>query len=102
MREVRGEGSFAVRDMPTDFSRGFLIIRPEVMKMGDEATGVANTLTGSLFNDYALGSRVQYQVRSSGGAQWLVERLQDDPFEAAPDAEVTIGWRPEDSILVSE
>lgn len=102
VREVSGEGTFEVRDMPGRFTRGFLIIRPEVMKIGPPAAGVANTLTGRLFNDYALGSRVQYQVRSAGGAQWLVERLQDDPFEGASDAGVTLGWRPEDSILVSE
>ena len=102
VREVHGEGRFAVKGMPAHFTRGFLIIRPEVMKIGAEAAGVANTLTGKLFNDYALGSRVQYQVRSAGGAHWLVERLQDDPFEGASDAGVTFGWRPEDSILVSD
>jgi len=102
VREVRGEGTFEVRDMPEAFTRGFLIIRPEVMKLGPAAAGAANTVSGRLFNDYALGSRVQYQVRSDGGAHWLVERLQDDPFEGASDAEVTLGWRPEDSILVSE
>ena len=102
VRDVQGEGVYQVRDMPEGFTRGFLIIRPEVMKMGEEADGVANTLTGRLFNDYALGSRVQYQVRSTGGAQWLVERLQDEPFEGDRQAEVALGWRPEDSILVSE
>ena len=102
VREVQGEGTFEVRDMPGHFTRGFLIIRPEVMKLGPAAAGAANTVSGRLFNDYALGSRVQYQVRSAGGAQWLVERLQDEPFEGAPDGEVTLGWRPEDSILVSE
>ena len=102
VRDRHGGGTFAVRDLPEDFAGGFLIIRPEVMKMGAEAGRVANRLTGRLFNDYALGSRVQYQVRSSNGGHWLVERLQDDPFEGASDAEVQLGWRPEDSILVSE
>ena len=102
VQEVGGEGVYQVRNMPADFARGFLIVRPEVMKIGVEAAGVENSLTGMLFNDYALGSRVQYQVRSVGGAQWLVERLQDDPFKGDPEAEVMLGWRPEDSILVHE
>ena len=102
VRAVEGEGVYRVKDMPADFTRGFLIIRPEVMKIGSAAAGVANTLSGRLFNDYALGSRVQYQVRSADGAQWLVERLQDDPFDGDPEAVVTLGWRPQDSILVSE
>ena len=54
-----------------------------------------------LYNDYALGSRVQYQVRSSD-INWLVERLQDDAFDGKSGEDVEIGWRPEDSILVSE
>jgi spermidine/putrescine transport system ATP-binding protein len=83
------------------FERGFLIIRPEVVKIGEAAKGLANRIEGTLYNDYALGSRVQYQIRIEGGeVQWLVERLQDEPFDGVPGASVTIGWRPEDSILV--
>ena len=101
VRAVGGGPEYAVRGMPAEFSGGFLIIRPEVMKLGPEASEVANTLTGTLFNDYALGSRIQYQIRTSGDEHWLVERLQDESFDGALGDEVTLGWRPEDSILVS-
>ena len=85
------------------FERGFLIIRPEVVKIGELARGLANRIEGTLFNDYSLGSRIQYQVRVEGdGVPWLVERLQDEPFEAEPGASVVIGWRPEDGILVRD
>ena len=85
------------------FERGFLIIRPEVVKIGDSARGLANQIEGTLFNDYSLGSRIQYQVRVDGnGVHWLVERLQDEPFEAASGTSVVIGWRPEDGILVRD
>lgn len=83
------------------FGTGFLIIRPEVMKIGASAQGLPNKVSGLLYNDYALGSRVQYQVRSSD-INWLVERLQDDAFDGKSGEDVEIGWRPEDSILVSE
>ena len=101
VRVAGGGPEFTVRDMPPDFTGGFLIIRPEVMKLGRGASEVANTLTGTLFNDYALGSRIQYQIRTAGDDQWLVERLQDESFEGALGDEVMLGWRPEDSILVS-
>jgi spermidine/putrescine transport system ATP-binding protein len=85
------------------FERGFLIIRPEVVKIGEAAKGLANRIEGTLYNDYALGSRIQYQVRIEDvGVHWLVERLQDEPFESVPGASVVIGWRPEDGILVRE
>ena len=83
------------------FGAGFLIIRPEVMKIGDGAKGLPNKVQGLLYNDYALGSRVQYQVRASD-MNWLVERLQDDAFDGKSGEDVEIGWRPEDSILVGE
>ncbi len=85
-----------------DVESGFLIIRPEVMKIGSAADSMPNQIRGVLFNDYALGSRIQYQVRSSDGErQWLVERLQDDPYSGIAGEPVTVGWRAEDSILVA-
>ena len=102
VKHLASGGEYRVTALPNGFTRGFLIIRPEVMKIGPQAESVENRLTGKLFNDYALGSRVQYQVRSADSEQWLVERLQDEPFDGVLDAEVTLGWRPEDSILVSE
>ncbi len=94
--------SFKVAKDLEGFSKGFLIIRPEVMKIGAATKGLPNTMQGVLFNDYALGSRVQYQVRTEADNQhWLVERLQDDPLESGVGDKVIIGWRPADSILVS-
>lgn len=94
---------FEVTHDLADFTSGFLIIRPEVMKIGTAATGLPNRVEGTLFNDYALGSRVQYQIRSvETGDHWLVEKLQDDPYEGRFEDTVTLGWRPEDSILVGE
>ncbi len=110
---VETSGSGKVKDKDSDrvyavagdavpgIKSGFLIIRPEVMKIGSAAESLPNQIHGILFNDYALGSRIQYQVRSADGAyHWLVERLQDDPYSSEAGQTVTIGWRPEDSILV--
>ena len=86
-----------------EMDSGFLIIRPEVMKIGGAAESMPNKIKGVLFNDYALGSRIQYQVRSADGEDhWLIERLQDDPYSGAAGDSVVIGWRPEDSILVEQ
>jgi spermidine/putrescine transport system ATP-binding protein len=99
--DVTGAVYTVAADMSA-FEDGFLIIRPEVMKIGAAANGLPNTVEGVLFNDYALGSRVQYQVRTELGTEhWLVERLQDDTFEAETGDTVTIGWRPGDAILVA-
>ena len=98
-----GGRKFEVTSLPEGFKSGFLIIRPEVTKIGPEAEQTVNKIAGTLYNDYALGSRIQYQIRSENDSEhWLVERLQDEPFTAPAGTEVTLGWRPEDSILVAE
>ncbi len=102
VRSIAEGMTYKVNDKPRGFSKGFLIIRPEVMKIGKAAARLPNRLKGVVFNDYALGSRIQYQVRVSGGEHWLIERLQDEPFEGKVNDTVDIGWRAEDSILVSE
>ena len=103
VKNVVDGASFAVTGMPAGFTRGHLVIRPEVMKIGRGAAELPNRVSGVLFNDYALGSRIQYQVRAGGsGAHWLVERLQDERYEGKVGDELVIGWRPQDGILLPE
>ena len=103
VKESSTDGEFEIGANAEDFKSGFLIIRPEVMKIGPAAETLPNQIQGVLFNDYALGSRIQYQVRSADGEHhWLVERLQDDPYSGKRGEPVTIGWRPQDSILVNQ
>ena len=92
----------AAHDMPPDFKKGFLVVRPEVVRIGDNAADMTNKLKGTLFNEYSLGSRVQYQIRMSEGATWVVERLRDERYSGQLDDEVIIGWEPEEAILVEE
>jgi len=102
VRSISDGIEFSVNREPENFERGFLIIRPEIVKIGRAAEDMPNKVQGTVYNDYSLGSRIQYQVRAdSDGYQWLVERLQDEPYEGKLDDTVRIGWRPEDSILVN-
>ena len=78
VRDLRGEGEFQVPFMPQGFSRGFLIVRPEVMKMGSAAAGLPNQLKGKIYNDYALGSRMQSRSarRAASTGWWSVCRTK--------------------------
>ena len=103
VKESSTDSEFEIGANTEEFKSGFLIIRPEVMKIGPAAETLPNRIQGVLFNDYALGSRIQYQVRSADGEHhWLVERLQDDPYSGKRGEPVTIGWRSQDSILVNQ
>jgi len=101
VRSVTDGHEYTVTRSLQGFERGFIIVRPEVVKLGEAAKDLSNRVEGTLFNDYALGSRQQYQVRgASDGYHWLVERLQDEPYDGPRGSAVVIGWRPEDSIVV--
>ncbi len=58
-------------------------------------------LTGKLYNEYALGSRIQYQVRV-GEQVFIVERLRQQALSKQLDSDVMIGWNARDSILVGD
>ncbi len=96
-------GSFAPPDeMPAGFASGVLIVRPENMSIADGADSAPdNRIVGELFNEYLLGSRIQYQVRS-GQMTFLVEELGADAVSRAPGDRVTLTWRAVDSMVFAE
>ncbi|HET6621781.1 MAG TPA: ABC transporter ATP-binding protein [Dongiaceae bacterium] len=83
------------------FSKGHLVVRPESMRIVDRRDEAENILTGTLYNEYALGSRIQYQVRV-GEQVFIVERLRQQALNGRLDTEVLIGWNARDSILVGD
>ena len=94
-------GRFRAPPLPAGFAAGHLVIRPEFLRFVSAAGEADNMLAGRLYNEYVLGSRVQYQVRV-GERVFLVEKLRQQAFAGALDDEVRIGWDARDSILVAE
>ncbi|TCQ06183.1 ABC-type Fe3+/spermidine/putrescine transport system ATPase subunit [Rhizobium sp. PP-F2F-G36] len=82
------------------FSGGSLIIRPEDIRFLDDAAApAANRLEGLIYNEYLLGSRVQYQVRVGNAQTFLVEKLREQQLHGARDRRVTIAWDAGDSTV---
>ena len=77
---------------------GSLVVRPEDMRFVTEGEAANGVIEGEIFNEYLLGSRVQYQVRARG-VTLLVERLRD---AQEPGRNITLSFAPEDSMLFSE
>ena len=86
---------------PKDFISGHLVIRPEFLRFIGKASEADNSVSGRLYNEYALGSRIQYQVRV-GERVFIVEKLRQQMFTGKLDDEVRIGWDAKDSILVTD
>jgi spermidine/putrescine transport system ATP-binding protein len=83
------------------FSAGSLVVRPEFLRFLDRPDATQNALKGRLYNEYALGSRIQYQVRV-GETVLIVEKLRQQAYSGKLDDEVLIGWDARDSILVND
>ena len=86
---------------PKGFTSGHLVIRPEFLRFIGKASEADNSVSGRLYNEYALGSRIQYQVRV-GERVFIVEKLRQQMFTGKLDDEVRIGWDARDSILVTD
>lgn len=80
---------------------GHLVIRPEFVRFLEPGEAAENSLEGRLYNEYALGSRIQYQVRV-GEQVFIVEKLRQQAYSGRLDDVVRIGWDAADSILVSD
>jgi spermidine/putrescine transport system ATP-binding protein len=87
--------------IPQGFTEGHMVIRPEFLRFLESPEQADNAVSGRLYNEYALGSRIQYQVRV-GDSVFVVEKLRQQPFTGKLDDEVIIGWDARDAILVTD
>lgn len=94
-------GRFAAPAIPPGFRQGHLVVRPEYLRIVERPGETENQISGTLYNEYALGSRIQYQVRV-GEQVFTLERLRQQAYEGRLDEAVTIGWDARDFVLVSE
>jgi spermidine/putrescine transport system ATP-binding protein len=108
--EPGSDGRLACPSLGTSFrspggarpeGRSYLVIRPEFMRFVEDGAEADNVLTGILYNEYALGSRIQYQVRV-GERVFIVEKLRQQASDVALDTEVRIGWDGADSVVVGD
>jgi spermidine/putrescine transport system ATP-binding protein len=75
-----------------------LVVRPETMRFVPGRDGADNVLEGEVYNEYSLGSRVQYQIRS-GNRTLLVEVSSADSMAAGYRGKVLVGWNADAAIV---
>lgn len=92
---------FTAPPLPPGLEQGWLIVRPENLRLGAAAEGAENRLEGVLTNEYSLGSRMQYQVRL-GATTLLAERLRDEARPGALQGAIAVGWDARDSMVVPD
>jgi spermidine/putrescine transport system ATP-binding protein len=94
-------GRFVAPMLPKAFTAGHLVVRPEFMRFLVDPGEADNHVIGRVYNEYALGSRIQYQVRV-GEQVFVIETLRQQVFAGRLDDEVLIGWNATDSMLVGD
>jgi spermidine/putrescine transport system ATP-binding protein len=78
---------------------GFIIVRPESMRLLAPGETAENMIEAELYNFYSLGSRMQFRL-NVGEDHLIVEQLRAGG--AAPDLDrvATLGWDSRDAIFV--
>jgi spermidine/putrescine transport system ATP-binding protein len=81
--------------------RGLLRVRPEYVRFADGEREFDFTLTGTLHGEYALGSRIQYEIETASGTV-TVEKLREDRFTASEGESVTVGFNAPHTHFIGE
>jgi len=80
-------------------SEAAVVVRPEFLRFIDERSQANNAIEGTVYNEYALGSRIQYEVRS-GNRTLVVELSRANAWTGGLDQQVIVGWDARDAIVV--
>ncbi|MER8827783.1 ABC transporter ATP-binding protein [Mesorhizobium sp. M0938] len=78
-----------------------VIVRPETMRFVMAPATADNVIIGKIYNEYSLGSRMQYQVHS-GERIFLVEAPRAAATGLSAGDTVAIGWDVGDAIVVGD
>jgi spermidine/putrescine transport system ATP-binding protein len=100
-RGVDVPGSFKVTPPPgaPDAETACVVVRPEFLRFIGKGDSAENRLEGIVYNEYSLGSRIQYQVRV-GEKVMLVELSRSRALRPDADRTVIVGWDAADAITV--
>ena len=83
-------------------ARGALMVRPESVRFLAPGETADFVVRGILRTEYALGSRTQYKIEATGGAELAVEKLREDRFQGQVAQEVVLGWDTANAHLIRE
>ena len=69
-----------------------MMVRPESLRFLPAGETADIILQGVLTAQYALGSRIQYNVETASGVQITVEKLREDAFGGGIGDAVVLGF----------
>jgi spermidine/putrescine transport system ATP-binding protein len=94
-------GTFAVNAPDGGDARSaYVVVRPEFLRFVHDRDEADNSVEGIVYNEYTLGSRVQYQVRV-GEKVLTLELSRANAWRGGLDVPVLVGWDRRDAITVT-
>ena len=94
-------GTFAVNAPDGEQARSaYVVVRPEFLRFVRSPDEADNAVEGIVYNEYTLGSRVQYQVRV-GEKVLTLELSRANAWRGGLDVPVLVGWDRRDAITVT-
>ena len=89
--DILNVGPSAQLDAVSPNSRGLLMVRPEYMRFAGDGDSYDFTLSGKLHGEYALGSRIQYELETPDGMV-TVEKLREERLSAREGDKIAVGF----------
>ncbi len=81
---------------------GTLMVRPEFVRFLPPGETADFIVSGVLHAEYALGSRIQYEIGAPNGQILTVEKLREDRFDGATGDAVMLGFDAHAAHLIHE
>jgi spermidine/putrescine transport system ATP-binding protein len=82
-----------------DARQAHLVVRPEFLRILSAPGDADNHVRGTLYNEYSLGSRIQYQIRV-GDQVMVAELSRAKAWTGGLDVPVIVGWDAHEAITV--
>ena len=81
---------------------GTLMVRPEFVRFLGAGETADFIVRGLLRAEYALGSRIQYEVEAANGTRLTVEKLREDRYSGPIGESVVLGWDVENTHMIGD
>ena len=81
---------------------GLLMVRPEYIQFGADKHSYDYALAGTLNSEYALGSRIQYEIETAQGQIVTIEKLREDRLTQSPGQTVHLGFNAQHTHLIAD
>lgn len=99
--EIHVNGEAATLGIPLEKGDcGILMVRPEFVRFLSSGETVDFIVRGILRAEYALGSRMQYEVETADGSKITVENLREDRYHGSSGDSVILGWDVENAYMI--